>query len=109
MVTRRISQGQGKLSGKAGTAFSATSALHGGNEGTILSLWGPLAHFGMIIVPLGYSDPVMFKAGTPYGASAATGRDRRPLTEDELHVARWQGKRVTQVAAALRTMASPSS
>jgi NAD(P)H dehydrogenase (quinone) len=93
---------QGKLAGKVGSVFSATSSLHGGNEATILSLYAPLSHFGMIIVPLGYSDPAMFKAGTPYGATAATGRDRRPITDDERHVAHWQGKRVTQVATALR-------
>ena len=101
--------GQGKLAGKAGTVFSSTSAIHGGNEGTITSLWGPIAHFGMIIVPLGYSDPVMFKAGTPYGATASPGRDRRPLTDDERHVANWQGKRVTHVAAALKTMPSKTA
>jgi NAD(P)H dehydrogenase (quinone) len=93
---------QGKLAGKAGSVFSATSAVHGGNEATILSLYAPLAHWGLIIVPPGYTDPVMFRAGTPYGATAATGGDRRPITEDESHVARLQGKRVAQVAKALR-------
>ena len=93
---------QGKLAGKIGSAFSATSSLHGGNETTIVSLYAPLAHFGMIIVPLGYSDPAMFQAGTPYGATAATGRDHRPTTEEERHVARWQGRRVTRIATALR-------
>ncbi len=93
---------QGKLAGKVGSVFSATSSLHGGNEATILSLFAPLSHFGMIIVPLGYSDPAMFKAGSPYGATAATGRDHRPITEDERHVARWQGRRATTIAAKLR-------
>ncbi|MBV9747910.1 MAG: NAD(P)H:quinone oxidoreductase [Acetobacteraceae bacterium] len=93
---------QGKLAGKVGSVFSATSSLHGGNEATILSLWAPLAHWGMVIVPLGYTDPVMFNAGTPYGATAATGRERRPITDAERHVAHWQGRRVAQVAAKLR-------
>jgi NAD(P)H dehydrogenase (quinone) len=92
---------QGKLAGKVGSVFSATSSIHGGNEATILSLYAPLAHFGMIIVPLGYSDPAMFKAGSPYGATASTGRDHRPLTEEETHVAHWQGRRVATVAAKL--------
>jgi NAD(P)H dehydrogenase (quinone) len=97
--------GQGKLAGKVGSAFSASSSLHGGNESTILSLYAPMAHFGMIIVPTGYADPAMFKAGTPYGATAATGRDRRPITDDEKNVGIWQGRRVAQIAAALRQAA----
>jgi NAD(P)H dehydrogenase (quinone) len=43
----------------------------------------------------------VFKAGTPYGASAVSGASPLP-TEDELAVARFQGKRVAQVAKALR-------
>ena len=93
---------QGKLNGKAGAAFTSTSSLHGGNESTLLSLYNPMAHLGLIIVPLGYGDPVMFKAGTPYGASAVVnGRDITHASDDEFEVARYQGRRVTQVAAAL--------
>jgi len=92
----------GKLAGKVGSALSATSQLHGGNETTIVSLWPPLAHLGFIIVPPGYADPAMFSAGSPYGATASTGRERRPLTDAEKAAARWQGTRVTRVAAALK-------
>ena len=95
---------QGKLVGKAGAAFTSTSSLHGGNESTILSLYNPMAHLGLIIVPLGYADPVLFRAGTPYGASAVVnGRDMKEATADDLEVARFQGRRVTEVAAALRS------
>lgn len=94
---------QGKLVGKAGGAFTSTSADHGGNESTLLSLYNPLAHLGLVIVPLGYADPALFRAGTPYGASAVVnGRDRTAATADELTVARFQGRRVTEVAAALK-------
>jgi NAD(P)H dehydrogenase (quinone) len=93
---------QGKLAGKVGSAFSATSQLHGGNEATILSLFAPMSHFGMIIVPPGYADPAMMKAGSPYGATASTGRERRPLTEQEQQAAQWQGRRVATVAAKLK-------
>jgi NAD(P)H dehydrogenase (quinone) len=51
---------------------------------------------------LGYADPSLFKAGTPYGASSVSGQDNTPPTEDDLEVARFQGKRVTQVARALK-------
>ena len=93
---------QGKLVGKVGSAFSATSSIHGGNEATILSLWQPLAHLGMIIVPTGYGDPVMFRAGTPYGATTVSyGQTAAPPTADDLDVARYQGRRVTEVAGRL--------
>lgn len=93
---------QGKLNGKVGSAFTSTSTPHGGNETTILSLYNPLAHLGFIIVPTGYGDPAVFKAGTPYGASHVSGQNSSPPTEDELAVARFQGKRVAQVAAKLK-------
>jgi NAD(P)H dehydrogenase (quinone) len=93
---------QGKLIGKAGSAFASTSTLHGGNEMTITSLYAPMAHLGLILVPTGYADPVLFKAGTPYGASAVSGSNSAPPSADDLEVARFQGKRVTRVAAALK-------
>jgi NAD(P)H dehydrogenase (quinone) len=92
---------QGKLNGKVGSAFTSTQSAHGGNEATILSLYNPMAHLGFIIVPTGYADPAVFKAGTPYGASAVSGGRSGP-SDDELEVARFQGKRVAQVAAKLR-------
>lgn len=100
---------QGRLAGKAGGAFCATSALHGGNEATSLSLYGPMAHLGLIIVPLGYADPIMFKAGTPYGASTVSyGVKVAPPAEEELEVARYQGRRIAQVGAALRSVRQPA-
>lgn len=95
---------QGKLVGKAGSAFASTSTLHGGNEMTITALYAPMAHLGLILVPTGYADPVLFKAGTPYGASSVSGTNSTPPTADDLEVARFQGKRVTRVAAALKTL-----
>jgi NAD(P)H dehydrogenase (quinone) len=92
---------QGKTNGKVGSAFVSSSGAHGGNETTSVSLFNPMAHLGLIIVPTGYADPSLFKAGTPYGASAVSGASPLP-TEDELAVARFQGKRVAQVAAKLK-------
>lgn len=94
---------QGKLTDKAATILSASSTLHGGNEMTIMSLYAPVSHLGMIIVPLGYTDPLLYKAGTPYGATAATGRgDERRLPNDtEKAVAYYQGQRLARIAAKL--------
>jgi NAD(P)H dehydrogenase (quinone) len=93
---------QGKLVGKAGSAFAGSSQQHGGNESTVISLWNPLAHLGFIIVPTGYADGVMFAgAGSPYGASVVSGHPPSGPTEAEIAVAKFQGKRVTQVAKKL--------
>ena len=93
---------QGKLAGKVGSAFTSSSSLHGGNEINNLTMFVPMSHFGMIIVPPGYADPAIFKAGTPYGASSVSyGGSKAPPTEDDLASARFQGKRVVDVARAL--------
>ncbi len=95
---------QGKLVGKAGAAFASTSTIHGGNEMTITSLYAPMAHLGLILVPTGYADPALFRAGSPYGASSVSGTDSTPPTADDLAVARFQGRRVARVAAALKSL-----
>lgn len=95
---------RGKLNDKAGSAFTSTSSPHGGNESTIISLYNPMAHLGLIIVPVGYGEPVTFRAGTPYGASSVSGQSSEPPTEDDLVIARYQGRRVAQVATALKTL-----
>jgi len=95
---------QGKINGKAGTVFTSTSSPHGGNETTIVSLYLPMAHLGMIIVPMGYTDPLIFKTGTPYGASSVSGAGSAIApTEGDLRVAQSQGRRLASVARALKT------
>ena len=92
----------GKLNGKAGGAFTSTSTIHGGNETTITSIYTPMAHLGLNIVPLGYGDQVVFRAVTPYGASSVSGSDNKPPTADDLKVATYQGRCTAQVARALK-------
>ena len=94
---------QGKLNGKVGAGFNSTSTKHGGNESTILTMFNFMSHLGLILVPLGYGDPAMFQAGTPYGATAVSGTNAAPPTDIDLVVARYQGRRVTQVAKAMRS------
>jgi NAD(P)H dehydrogenase (quinone) len=92
---------QGKLNGKVGSVFGSTSSMHGGNESTLLSLYNPMAHLGLIIVPLGYADPILFHAGTPYGATHVSLQDTIAPSAKELEVARFQGRRVATVARRL--------
>ena len=96
---------QGLFNGKAGSAFCATMGTHGGAESTVLSLYTVMAHLGLIIVPTGYADPIMFQAGTPYGAHAAVdGKHVTTPPDNDLEVARYQGRRVAQVATALKPL-----
>ena len=93
---------KGALNGKLGSAFGGSATAHGGNESTILSLYNPMAHLGLIIVPTGFADAAMFKgAGTPYGASVVSGNPPTGPSAEELDVARYQGRRVTQIAKKL--------
>ncbi|MCE5197735.1 MAG: NAD(P)H:quinone oxidoreductase [Armatimonadota bacterium] len=88
---------QGALVDKVASVFTSTSTIHGGNESTIIAMLNPLMHLGMIVVTPGYADPIMFQAGTPYGASSVSGPNAdQPPTEADLAVARFTGKRVTE-------------
>ena len=97
---------QGKLIGKVGGAFTSTASQHGGQETTLFSIITNLLHHGMTIVGLDYGfqgqqgvDEV--KGGTPYGASTIAGDGSRQPSEVELAGARYQGKRIAEVAAKL--------
>ncbi|KOV57733.1 NAD(P)H:quinone oxidoreductase [Streptomyces sp. MMG1121] len=91
---------QGKLAGKVCSAFTASNTAHGGQESTILALANTFYHWGGIIVPPGYTDPVQFKTGNPYGTSHVAGQGAPG--EDTLQSARHQAQRVVQTAAALK-------
>ena len=86
---------RGGLVNKVGSAFTSVSTGHGGHETTLWSIMTPMANLGMIIVPPGYTDPVMFAGGSPYGATAMTGGGAPG--EADLAAARHQGKRVAEV------------
>ncbi len=92
---------KGTLSGKVGAAFAAASWPHGGSEVVTLSLYAPMAHLGMVILPTGYTDETMLEAGSPYGASAIVGAENNPPEEADLKTARHQGRRTVAVTAAL--------
>jgi NAD(P)H dehydrogenase (quinone) len=66
---------QGKLADKVYAAFTSTQTAHGGQESTLLNLYVTLMHFGGIIVPPGYTDPVKFTDGNPYGVGLIATRD----------------------------------
>src|SRR5215468_10065657 len=90
----------GKLADKVGTTFTSSQNPHGGQESTILALNNTFYHWGMLILPLGYTVHEVFAAGgNPYGTSftsdhAVTGPD-----EHALAVGRYQGQRLARYAA----------
>ena len=94
---------EGKLYGKVGAAFTSTGTPHGANEMTLISMFVPMYHLGLIVVTPGYGDPSIYEAGSPYGATSVSGpASDRPPTENDLKVARFLGSRVAQVATALQ-------
>lgn len=58
----------------------------------LLALANTFYHWGGIIVPPGYTDPVQFRSGNPYGTSHAAGDG--PPGELALQAARYQARRV---------------
>jgi NAD(P)H dehydrogenase (quinone) len=91
---------QGGLAGKVYSAFTASNTAHGGQEATILALGNTFYHWGGIIVPPGYTDPVQFQSGNPYGTSHVAGDG--PPSEVVLQAARHQARRVVDTAATLK-------
>ena len=92
---------RGALAGKVGGAFASASWPHGGSEVVTLSLYAPMAHLGMVIIPTGYTDEAMLEAGSPYGASSIVGAENRPPRSEDLDAARHQGRRMVAIAGAL--------
>src|SRR5688572_4024723 len=60
---------QGQLANKVYTGFVSVGTGHGGHETTLLALYNSIHHFGGLIVSPGYTDPLKFQDGNPYGAS----------------------------------------
>ena len=98
---------KGALIGKVGSVFTASATQHGGQETTITSFHTTLLHHGFVIVGVPYSESRQTRideitGGSPYGASTITGGDgARQPSENELAIARFQGRHVAEIAAQL--------
>jgi NAD(P)H dehydrogenase (quinone) len=97
----------GALVGKVGSVFVSSGTQHGGQESTILTFHPTLLHQGMIVVGLPYSEQRQMgvdeiKGGSPYGASTIVGPSGvRWPSEQELGMARFQGRHVADIARRL--------
>ncbi len=106
---------KGALVGKIGSVFASTGTQHGGQETTITSFHTTLLHHGMIIVGVPYSEQRLLNmneitGGSPYGASTLAGGDgARQPSENELAIARFQGRHVAEIARRLKLGAASTA
>lgn len=80
-------------------AFTSSNTAHGGQETTLVSLYFTLMHFGGILVPPGYTDPLKFVDGNPYGVSLTSTHDNITELDDPTNAAlEHLARRVVAVA-----------
>ena len=98
---------KGALIGKVASAFSSSATQHGGQETTLITAIPLFLHQGMVYVGLPYSCQEQMgvdeiKGGSPYGATTISGGDgSRQPSEQELSMARFQGRHVAEIAKKL--------
>lgn len=98
---------KGALVGKVGSAFTSTATQHGGQETTLMAMHTMLFHHGMVLVGLPYAAQGQMRldeitGGSPYGATTIAGpKGERQPSENELELARFQGRHVAELAGRL--------
>ncbi len=93
---------QGKLNNKVVSAMCSAGNTHGGQGVTIQALYTSMMHWGAIIVPPGYTDPCIYKAGgCPYGIAATIDQDGK-IQEDVKDAVMYQTQRTIKVASAIK-------
>ncbi|GAA2246364.1 TrpR-binding protein WrbA [Streptomyces ruber] len=92
----------GVFASNPATSFTSAMNRHGGQESTLLSLNNVFYHWGCVIVPPGYTDPLLYAAGgNPYGTSWPSGGGEGPDAAT-LEAARYQGRHLADIAERLR-------
>ena len=98
---------RGALMGKVASAFTSTASQHGGQETTLMAMHTMFFHHGMVAVGLPYAAAGQMRldeitGGSPYGATTiAGGKGERQPSENELELARFQGRHVAELTAKL--------
>jgi NAD(P)H dehydrogenase (quinone) len=90
---------EGALADKVYSAFTSTGTRHGGQESTLLALSHVFHHWGGIVVAPGYTAPVQFELGNPYGTSHVDSEG--PVADVHLRAIAHQTRRAIEVARAL--------
>ncbi len=97
----------GALLGKPAGIFFSTGTQNGGQETAAFTFLTQLVHHGMIFVPMGYSNPLLFDlkephGGSPYGAGTLAGPDGSRTPSDlEKKVAVHHGEHFASAAKKL--------
>jgi NAD(P)H dehydrogenase (quinone) len=96
--------GQGLLADKVYAGFTSSQTEHGGQESTLLALYNTIHHFGGLIVSPGYTDPVKFADGNPYGVGHVTGPNNdAELGSTEHDALDHMAERAVEVARKLKS------
>ncbi|PWI19362.1 NAD(P)H dehydrogenase [Streptomyces sp. Act143] len=96
---------EGKLVDKVFSGFVSSATAHAGQEGTLLSLYTSIHHFGGITVTPGFTDPQKFVDGNPYGTSHVDAQGTAPVDDTTRAAARIQAERVVRVAGIIKAAA----
>ena len=96
--------GQGLLADKVYAGFTSSQTEHGGQESTLLALYNTIHHFGGLIVSPGYTAPVKFADGNPYGVGHVTGQNNdAELGSTEYDALDHLAERAVEVARKLKS------
>ncbi|MET7595804.1 NAD(P)H:quinone oxidoreductase [Streptomyces sp. NPDC004082] len=96
---------QGKLADKVYSGFTSSATAHAGQETTLQALYTSVHHFGGIVVAPGFTDPVKFADGNPYGTSHVDAQGTNPVDDTTRAAARHQAERVVKIASRLKAAA----
>jgi NAD(P)H dehydrogenase (quinone) len=95
----------GDLANKPACVFSSSASMHGGQETTLISMMLPLLHHGMLLLGVPYTEPALtttVSGGTPYGVTHVAGPSSdKPLTDEEITLAKHMGERLGRVVRGL--------
>ena len=95
----------GALHDKPACVFSSSGSMHGGQESTLLTMYPPLLHHGMMILGITNAEPALSytkTGGTPYGASHVSGaKHDQEISDDEKKLCIAQGERLARIVKKL--------
>lgn len=93
---------RGELADKVYAGFTSSATMHGGQESTLLALYNSIHHWGGIVAAPGYTDPLKYADGNPYGVGHVVGGGGEiPLGDTENAALDHLAKRVVGVARKL--------
>lgn len=92
---------EGKLMNKVVSSMTSAQNNNGGQEMTNMALYTSMMHWGAILVPVGYTDNCVYKAGgNPYGTSGTATNEG--FANDLEDAVKHQAKRLVGIADKLR-------